>query len=92
MARRPARRLPRRRCSRCRAGRTPKRWPATNIQHAAYLLAAAVIPCWIMSPWSDKGQPIVEDWFKILIFYFLLVTTIHDEEGLRQHRARAPSR
>lgn len=60
-----------------------KRW-LPNIQHAAYFaFAAAVVLCWLMSPWSDKGQPIVEDWFKILIFYFLLVTTIHDEEGLR---------
>jgi len=60
-----------------------KRW-LPNMQHGAYIaFAAAVVLCWLMSPWSDKGQPIVEDWFKIVIFYFLLVTTIHDEEGLR---------
>jgi hypothetical protein len=60
-----------------------KRW-IPNVQHAAYIaFAIAVVLCWLMSPWSDKGQPVVEDWFKILIFYFLLVTTIQDEEGLR---------
>jgi O-antigen ligase len=60
-----------------------KRW-LPNAQHAAYIaFALAVLICWAMSPWSDKGQPIVEDWFKILIFYFLLVTTVHDEQGLR---------
>ena len=37
-----------------------------------------------MSPLPDHGQPIVEDWFKIVVFYFLLVTTVHDEEGLKQ--------
>lgn len=60
-----------------------KRW-LPNPQQGAYIaFALAVLVCWLMSPWSDKGQPIVEDWFKILIFYYLLVTTIHDEEGLR---------
>jgi hypothetical protein len=60
-----------------------KRW-LPNAQHGAYLaFALAVLVCWAMSPWSDKGQPVVEDWLKIVVFYFLLVTTIHDEEGLK---------
>src|SRR5262245_1191572 len=60
-----------------------KRW-LPNPQHAAYCgFALAVVACWLMSPYSDKGQPIVEDWFKIVVFYFLLVTTVHDEDGLR---------
>jgi O-antigen ligase len=40
--------------------------------------------CWLMSPFAEQGQPVVEDWLKIVVFYFLLVTTIHDEEGLKQ--------
>lgn len=60
-----------------------KRWIA-NPQHAAYAgFALAVVTCWMMSPFSDYGQPIVEDWFKVVVFYFLLVTSIHDEDGLR---------
>lgn len=60
-----------------------KRW-IPNPQQGAYIgFAAAVVLCWAMSPWSDKGQNIVEDWFKIVVFYYLLVTTIHDEKGLR---------
>ena len=60
-----------------------KRW-LPNAQQGAYLgFALAVLACWAMSPWSAQGQPVVEDWFKILVFYFLLVTTIHDEEGLK---------
>ncbi len=60
-----------------------KRW-LPNAQHGAYFaFAFAVIACWSMSPWSEQGQPVVEDWFKIVVFYFLLVTTIHDEEGLK---------
>jgi hypothetical protein len=61
-----------------------KRW-LSNTQHAAYIaFALAVLGCWLMSPFADHGQPIVEDWFKIVVFYFLLVTTVHDEEGLKQ--------
>lgn len=61
-----------------------KRW-ISNTQHAAYLaFALAVLVCWAMSPWAAQGQNVVEDWFKIVVFYFLLVTTIHDEEGLKQ--------
>ncbi|HJZ55816.1 MAG TPA: O-antigen ligase family protein [Gemmataceae bacterium] len=61
-----------------------KRW-LPNAQHAAYAaLATAVLFCWAVSPWADKGQNVVEDWLKIVVFYVLLVTTIHDEEGLKQ--------
>lgn len=60
-----------------------KRW-IPNAQHAAYAaFALAVLMCWAMSPWADKGQPVVEDWFKIVVFYVLLVTTVHDEKGLK---------
>ncbi len=55
-----------------------------NTQHAAYFaFAATVLLAWAMSPWNDFGQPVVEDWLKIVVFYVLLVTCIHDEEGLK---------
>ena len=61
-----------------------KRW-LSNPQHAAYaLFAAAVLACWLMSPWMERSQPIVEDYFKVVVFYVLLVTTVHDEKGLRR--------
>jgi hypothetical protein len=61
-----------------------KRW-LPNAQHAAYgAFALAVLLCWGLSPWADRGQLVVENWFKIVVFYFLMVTTIHDEEGLKQ--------
>src|SRR5438874_11862408 len=60
-----------------------KRW-LPNWQHAAYAaFALAVGLCWAASPWAAQGQNVVEDWFKIVVFYFLLVTTVHDEEGLK---------
>lgn len=61
-----------------------KRW-LSNPQHAAYAgFAAAVLACWVISPWSDHGQPIVEDWFKIVVFYLLLVTTVRDEQAFQR--------
>lgn len=60
-----------------------KRW-LPNPQHAAYAaFATAVAAGWLLSPWADAGQPVVEDWFKVVVFYVLLVTTIHDEKALR---------
>ncbi|QJW93473.1 O-antigen ligase family protein [Frigoriglobus tundricola] len=55
-----------------------------NAQHAAYFaFGTAVLFAWAMSPWAAHGQPIVEDWLKIVVFYVLLVTCIHDEEELK---------
>jgi O-antigen ligase len=55
-----------------------------NIQQAAYaLFALAVLLCWIASPWNEQGQPVVEDWLKIVVFYVLLTTTVNDERRLK---------
>jgi hypothetical protein len=60
-----------------------KRW-LSNPQHAAYAaFAAAVLVCWGMSPWMERSQPIVEDYFKVVVFYLLLVTTVKDEKALK---------
>ena len=62
----------------------PKRWPP-NPQHLAYAaFAFAVGLCWMMSPFMDEGEQVVEDWFKILVFYLLFVTVVNDEKTLRQ--------
>jgi O-antigen ligase len=55
-----------------------------NAQHAAYAaFGAAVLFAWAMSPWAAQGQPVVEDWLKIVVFYAILVTCVHDEDGLK---------
>lgn len=61
-----------------------KKW-LPNPQHWAYAaFAAAVLAAWGMSQWMDQTQPKVEDWFKIVVFYVLLVTTVHDEKSLKK--------
>lgn len=60
-----------------------KRW-LSNPQHAAYVaFAAVVLLCWGMSPWMERSQPAVEDYFKVVVFYILLVTTVKDEKALK---------
>jgi O-antigen ligase len=61
-----------------------KRWLPNGLHFAFLAFALAVVFCWVSSPWIDKGEPAVENWFKILVFYFLVVLVIHDEDGLRQ--------
>lgn len=61
-----------------------KRW-LPNLQHlATFAFAAAVLVCWAMSPWADAGQVTVENYLKLLVFYVLLVTTVHREKTLKQ--------
>jgi hypothetical protein len=61
-----------------------KKW-LPNRQHLAYFaFGAAVLVCWLASPWMDKGQEAVENHFKIIVFYILIVLTVHDERALRR--------
>ncbi len=61
-----------------------KRW-LPNWQHAAHLtFAAAATLCWAVSPWADAGEQLIEDYFKILIFYLLLVSLVNDERALER--------
>jgi hypothetical protein len=61
-----------------------KKW-VPNCQHLAYFgFGTAVLACWLASPWMDKGQEAVENYFKILVFYVLVVLTVHDERSLRR--------
>jgi hypothetical protein len=61
-----------------------KRW-LPNRQHFAYFgFAAAVVVCWLASPWLDAGEDTVENFLKLLVFYVLIVLLVHDEKSLRQ--------
>ncbi len=61
-----------------------KKW-ISNPQHTAYFsFAGAVAVCWLASPWAEQGQVVVENWFRILVFYVLLVTCVNDAKGLKR--------
>ena len=62
----------------------PKRF-LPNRLHLAYAgLACAFAVAWLASPWAEQGQIVVENWFKVLVFYVILVTTVFDERGLKR--------
>jgi hypothetical protein len=61
-----------------------KKW-LPNRQHLAFFgFAAAVLVCWLASPWAEPSQPAVEDYFKLLVCYVLIVLLVHDEKSLKQ--------
>jgi O-antigen ligase len=62
----------------------PNKGFVLNRLHLAFVLfAIALVLCWIVSPYSDDGTKTVEDFFKVAVFYFLLITTVRDERTLR---------
>lgn len=60
-----------------------KRWLPNPLHWANFFFAGAVLLTWLASSHSDAGQLTVENHFKILVFYVLLVTLVHDERTLR---------
>ncbi len=56
----------------------------SNRLHLAFaFFAMALMVCWLVSPYALDGSKTVEDFFKVAVFYLLLVTTVRDERTLR---------
>lgn len=60
-----------------------KRWISNPIHGAFLAFGMAVLVSWGLSPWMSEGQLAVESYFKIVVFYVLLVTTVNDERKLK---------
>ena len=61
-----------------------KRWLSNPFHAGVVAFAAAVGLCWLASPWSGEGYDTVEKYFKMLVFYGMLVTVVHDAAGLKK--------
>src|SRR5438552_3561563 len=61
-----------------------KRWLSNPFRAGVAVFAAAVGLRWLASPWSGEGYDTVEKWFKMLVFYGMLVTVVHDEASLKK--------
>jgi hypothetical protein len=61
-----------------------KRFLPTKQDLAIGLFCLAVLVAWMLSPWSDAGQPVVEDYFKIVVFYVLVTTAVTRTDQLRK--------
>jgi O-antigen ligase len=62
-----------------------KGWVPNRIHAALVFFTAVLTASWLASPYMD--QPIcadtVENYFKVIVFYLLVITTVRDERGLR---------
>ncbi len=63
---------------------SPKGWVANRIHYVTASFSILLFASWLLSPYMD--EPIcagtVEDYFKVLVFYLLVLTTVRDERGL----------
>jgi O-antigen ligase len=61
-----------------------KRWPRNALHAAILAFAAAMVICWMQSPWNEQTYATLDRYLKMLVFYLLLVTVVHDEKNLRR--------
>jgi hypothetical protein len=61
-----------------------KQWLPNPLHRGFFLFALAALCCWLMSPWPDEGAVVMDKYYKLLVFYLLLVTSVRDEEDLRR--------
>jgi hypothetical protein len=61
-----------------------KRWIPNALHRAFFALAGVMIFCCLLSPWADKGFPILDFYLKQMVFYVVLVTVVHEEGGLKR--------
>ncbi len=60
-----------------------KVWAFNRIHVAEICFTAVLLLSWMMSPYSDR-ESILENYFKVVTFYVLVVTSIRDEKDLRR--------
>ena len=68
------------------AGLARKKWLPNRMHRAFGALGLAVLVAWVASPWVSfpNSEHIVEDYFKIFVFYGLLVSVVHTERDLKK--------
>src|SRR5262245_26286491 len=65
---------------------TPNKVALPNRVHLALAFFTAVLTAaWLLGPYADNPvcKDVVENYFKVVVFYVLVVTTVRDEKGLR---------
>jgi O-antigen ligase len=59
-----------------------KGWLPNRIHLALACFTAVMLLSWAASPYADR-ESILENYFKVVTFYVLVVTSVRDEKGLR---------
>jgi hypothetical protein len=57
----------------------------SSLTRALLIFAGAVLLCWMASPWRDTvvAGTLVSNWFKVLVFYFLVILNVRTERDLQ---------
>jgi O-antigen ligase len=62
-----------------------KRWISNRLNPVLAFFTFSILACWFASPYdSNLGETVWDDHFKIGVVFILLITTVHDEEKLKQ--------
>jgi hypothetical protein len=60
-----------------------KLWIASGLHWAFVTFAAAVLVCWVASPWNNIVRPDLQNYLKIFPCYLLFVTLLREERHLQ---------
>src|SRR5437764_184409 len=61
-----------------------KRWLPNPMHRAVCAFLLALLAAGLFSPWQAQTQDLIYRYLTTLFFYLLLVTMIHEEDGLKQ--------
>ncbi len=61
-----------------------KSWIRNWLNVAFVVFAIVLTASWAFSPYSDLGTSRVEEWFKVAVFYVLILSTIHTDRDLKR--------
>jgi hypothetical protein len=61
-----------------------KTWTSNVLNGAFLAFCAALGVCWLASPYRDAGTESLLNYYKVAIFYVLMLSTVRDERQLRQ--------
>ncbi len=67
----------------CWATAGDKQWISNRLNAAFAFFWAVLLASWIFSPYSAQGGPTVEDYFKVAVFYVLVMSTVRSEKDLK---------
>lgn len=64
-------------------------WPGKSVSNnrlhwALGGFALAVFVAWVASPWGREGETVAQNYFKIVVFYPLVVLCVHSERDLKR--------
>jgi O-antigen ligase len=64
---------------------SPKGWVANRIHWVTAFFSMVLLMTWVLSPYMDQllCAGTVEDYFKVIVFYVLVLTTVRDERSLK---------